>query len=123
MIVKRKLFGKKKYPKDWDEEDEKYLDEIKKQEKKNLIRDISLTTLGAMSPSLIETLRYDKPKPHIKTGLIVGSTLGGLSYYNHKNIVKKRQDSYRKLDTKEKRQERIMEDNLKKNPIIKRRLI
>lgn len=34
MIVKRKLFGKKKYPKDWDEEDEKYLDEIKKQEKK-----------------------------------------------------------------------------------------
>lgn len=31
MIVKRKLFGRKrKYPKDWDEEDEKYLDEIKK---------------------------------------------------------------------------------------------
>lgn len=87
-----------------------------------MIRNISLTTLGTMSPSLIETLRYDKPKPHIKTGLIVGSTLGGLSYYVHKNTVKNRQNSYRRLDTKEKRRERIMEDNLKKNPIIKRRL-
>lgn len=124
MIVKRKLFGrKKKYPKDWDEEDENYLNEIKKQENKNLIRDISLTTLGAMSPSLIETLRNDKPKLHVKTGLIVGSTLGGLSYYVRKNTIKDRQNSYRKLDTKEKRQERIMEDNLKKNPIIKRKLI
>lgn len=33
MIVKRKLFGKKKYPKDWDEEDENYLNEIKKNKK------------------------------------------------------------------------------------------
>lgn len=74
-----------------------------------------------MSPSLIETLR-DKPKLHVKTGLIVGSTLGGLSYYVRKNTIKDRQNSYRKLDTKEKRRKRIMEDNLKKNPIIKRRL-
>lgn len=75
-----------------------------------------------MSPSLIETLRYNKPKLHVKTGLIVGSTLGGLGYYVRKNTIKDRQNSYRKLDTKEKRRERIMEDNLKKNPIIKRRL-
>lgn len=104
IILRQKEFGRLKYPDDWDEDDDLYMDKIEESQEKGLLKDAAIAGVAGTLPSITSRLINGDKKLHWKSGLAMagGSLLLGrlLNSGNTKSL----KDKYRRLKTKPERE-------------------
>lgn len=114
IVFRQKIFGKIKYPEDWDEDDDKYLKEIEKSVNKNMIKDAAASAIMGSIPGALETLRTKKFRPRLEIGLPIAGIGFAVSSLFRDSKIKDLKNRYRKLKTKKDREN--FKRNMELNP-------